>query len=379
MDSRDSAASSPADRSIAWIIRVLQERHRPDGLLRRLLRRVRVLLGWLAAANALALVALFLAFRWWGERSPILGFLLYLPAQLWLLPSLFLAAPCLLVRPRLALLNVACAAGVVIVLMDFHWGSAAETVKPTLTVVTNNRGQDNGQSLTPFLQAENPDLLILQEDGRAAAFARAFPDRFCVSHGEFTLVSKFPIKESGFLTSPTWEGSPIAAWFLVDCRGQPLMVYNVHLPTPRNELNKLRGRALVATALPLPSARMTDFRERARKIWQERVTLAAALAAILEKESRPAIIAGDFNMPPAGHVRSLFGRALHDTFAERGRGFGFTFPGVTRNPISLFGPWLRIDYAFSNQRLQPIYVRTEAQRHSQHRAVAARFIMTDAK
>jgi hypothetical protein len=79
-------------------------------------------------------------------------------------------------------------------------------------------------------------------------------------------------------------------------------------------------------------------------------------------------------MPSNGHIRRIFSGELRDAFAECGRGYGFTFPGFTRNPLSLFQPWLRLDYLFAGRGFRPCYVRTEPGRPSQHRAVAAGFV-----
>ena len=42
---------------------------------------------------------------------------------------------------------------------------------------------------------------------------------------------------------------------------------------------------------------------------------------------------------------------MTDAFTRAGRGWGLTFPGVTRNPLTVFGPWLRLDYFFVGPRL----------------------------
>lgn len=312
--------------------------------------------------------------RWWGEEIPALGFFLYIPQQFWLLPAVVLAPISALFRPATILVYAMCFFVDVVFLMGFRWSPHTRPpTGPTITVVTNNRGQDNGTSLMPFLEAEKPDILVCQEDGRGDAFSRVFPDRFCLSHGEFTIVSKFPIKNSGLLESPNWEGGAVAAWFEVEFQGEPLMVYSVHMPTPRSELYKMRGPGLIAATLPLPGNRFAKFKEQSDALWKGRVKLATELAAVFAKDSRRQIIAGDFNMPRPGRIYPMFGSLLHDSFEECGRGCGFTLPGVTRNPLSLYGPWMRIDYVFANRRFRPYYVRTELHRHSQHRAVAARF------
>ena len=102
------------------------------------------------------------------------------------------------------------------------------------------------------------------------------------------------------------------------------------------------------------------------------------LLSVFQHEKRPFLAVGDFNMPDHGYAYHLFAGQLTDAAKRAGRGYGFTLPGTTRNPLSLFGPWLRIDYIFSSAALKPIYCRTEDWRKSQHRAVAARLTMKPA-
>ena len=90
-------------------------------------------------------------------------------------------------------------------------------------------------------------------------------------------------------------------------------------------------------------------------------------------ETDPVIVAGDFNLPARGQAYHRFAQDLTDTFEARGRGYGFTFPGRTRNPFSLFGPWLRLDLVFVSRDWRVLSSLVEPKRPSQHRAVVATF------
>jgi endonuclease/exonuclease/phosphatase (EEP) superfamily protein YafD len=149
------------------------------------------------------------------------------------------------------------------------------------------------------------------------------------------------------------------------------MVYNVHLPTPRRELRSSRGGILLH--------RLTGRRQPAydalQASWEGRVELAREFAALIDREQQPCIVAGDFNMPHSGYVYRVFSGHLQDAFGQAGRGFGYTLPGTTRNPLSLFGPWLRLDYIFCSSDFQIASARTEPTRKSQHRAVSAALVL----
>jgi endonuclease/exonuclease/phosphatase (EEP) superfamily protein YafD len=110
-----------------------------------------------------------------------------------------------------------------------------------------------------------------------------------------------------------------------------------------------------------------------REWLQERLRLARALAKVLAEEKYPMLVGGDFNTPDHGYIYHLFAGEMADAFTHAGRGWGLTFPGSTHNPISFFGPWLRIDYFFTGRGWRVTECRPEPGGKSQHKAVFARF------
>ncbi|MBA2594298.1 MAG: endonuclease/exonuclease/phosphatase family protein [Gammaproteobacteria bacterium] len=82
---------------------------------------------------------------------------------------------------------------------------------------------------------------------------------------------------------------------------------------------------------------------------EARIQLAQKLMERLRSEKHPFLVVGDFNAPSPGYIRRIFSAELTDAAAAKGRGYGLTFPGATLNPLSLFGPWLRIDYIFASK------------------------------
>ena len=108
---------------------------------------------------------------------------------------------------------------------------------------------------------------------------------------------------------------------------------------------------------------------------QERPRLVHGLLGEIKKEQSPVIIAGDLNMASWGYTYSSLTVTLTDAFGERGQGTGFTFPGVTRNPLTGFGPWLRLDYILCDDALRPYYAKTEPASRAQHRAVVAGLVL----
>ena len=167
----------------------------------------------------------------------------------------------------------------------------------------------------------------------------------------------------------------MAAWFELEVReGQSFVIYNVHLPTPREAIRaNLFGGALYGI-VGIPGTGWGDERRRREEFWQGRIDLADQLLAHLEAETKPYLVVGDFNMPARGHIYRKVASNHIDAHRVAGNGYGFTFPGKTRNPLGLFRPWLRLDYLFAGKGWKIEYCETERRgRGSQHQSVVARF------
>ena len=305
---------------------------------------------------------------WWG-LSPFL----YLPFHVWLLPLVPLVPAAWFYTRRTLSFLAACVFWFVLFFAGFRFGLGSREAEPgsaCVTVLTNNIGQSHRQSMAEFVKETDPDVIVLQDAaGRGPWYRRVRPDRSVVASGEFVVISRFPISRSWLPQMPKWRLPPVAA-FQIEWPGRPFTLYAVHLPTPRHDLYGLRGRGFLAEAFRGGSAhRISQYAEAMRA----RVEVARSLSEAIAAEKGPVLVAGDFNAPSWGYVHSLFAAPLTDAFSATGRGFGFTFPGDTVNPLTGFGPWLRLDCLFCNNGWQPLWCKVELARRSQHRAVAARF------
>ena len=377
-DPSPKKGSTPEQESrspIEWLLdrldRLWKERKQPGGGVQWLLKWIRRSLILVTVSYLVLLILILLALEYHGERNLTLCFLLYAPPLGWLLPIIPLAPLCLLFCPRVALAYLAAVPILLFGYMDYNWTSGRAPSGPSLKIMTNNIGQKGKTSLTPFIEAEKPDVIALQEAGRARQFAGAYPDFNVAAHGEFTLISRHPILKSGFVREVMWHGQPAAAWFEIEFEGSPLVIYNVHIPSPRGDLNKLAGRGMALGLLGFMGGRIGEVRKEYQETWDQRVEFAVALAGVMESDPRPTLAVGDFNMPNHGVAYRRMTSELKDAFAETGKGFGFTVPGATRNPLSLFGPWMRLDYIMTGKGFAPANCRIEPYRASQHRAVVA--------
>ena len=363
----------PVNRLGNALIAVGESLKRREGR-RRLYRRLRRLHRWLAGFCLTVLLVFLLAVGWIGERNIFTAFFLFLPGQVWLLPLAACAGASLLMLDWKLL-------GVVLLGILAHcwlflgWeisGGKSPEGGRQLTVMTFNRGQRGG-SLRPFKDVHRPDILAMQEAAhRSGSYLKAEGyGEFTHGEdiGEFMLLSRFPIRDKGLVRVPVEGGSVgVAAWFSVDFEGEEIVVYNVHLPTPREQLLAFRRGAFLRGLWPFSAAAKSY-----QAFWDRQIVLAEGLLAHIATESRPVIVVGDFNTPDKGYIYRLLCRQLRDSHEEAGAGFGWTFPGHTRNPLSLCGPLLRIDHQFAGSGWRVLESTVEPPRKSQHLAVAAKF------
>jgi hypothetical protein len=234
-----------------------------------------------------------------------------------------------------------------------------------------------GTSLRPYINQVDPDLICLQESGRAHRYARAagyepYHDN-CVNQSEFDLLSKLPVTGSGLLFYTTSNGrrSRAGAWFTVDYQGTEVVIYQTHPRSPRDTLYLSPG--VVVYGL-LDLSPINPWREQVSErmgYWHGRREHFEHLVTILEQEDRPFLLVGDFNMVDRGFFYDMFAGFLQDTHEAAGSGYGYTFPG-TGGGIYTFGqPFLRIDYIFASPHWEVLHADVEAGRGSQHRALAA--------
>lgn len=303
---------------------------------------------------------LMLGLHLWGQRNLTTAALMYLPPLLWVAPTLFLV----FIAP---LFNWKSLFPLLLLVAWFFWGHLdyqlfaappADTSKAAgggLRLLTWNRGQGKAASLQNWVAALKPDLVSLQESPGASYYQGKtgyldFPH--VAETGELILLSRWPIRQTeSIATVSSHHGAatrPIASRFVIDFPGRPVVVYNVHLPSPRDALMSYGRGAFLWGIIGFPGSPWESKKLQYQKFWDDQIDAAHQIAERARAEKDPVLVLGDFNTPAYGPIYREFSDFLTDSHRAVGQGCGFTFPGDTRNPVALFRPWLRLDQVFGS-------------------------------
>jgi len=328
------------------------------------------------ARAAVALIvagAVLLSIGYWlgPERFWSLALALYLPYPVPLLPAL----GGILISLALGWVwRVAALLGLALILapvmgLELNTGDDAQGRKPVRVLTYNVKaylaaGRPDGfAQLAQEIRRHRPDIVALQDANEPSVLQRlgigpvatltALPYRY--AFGQFTLASRFPLRECAPSTNAAGEFTDTWVRCIVDIGGREVDLYSAHLPTPRQGLNAARTEALdgVEDWEQNVAARMARARD-----------LAKAVAA----RSRPAIVAGDLNAPPPSlAVRTLLDTGLRDAFGRAGIGFGYTYGHALRPGFS----FLRLDHVLVSTEIGVAACVVGSETASEHRPVIA--------
>ena len=366
-------------RVIVWVGQSIQRVGESESLpqwLGGLFVRVCRYIGILYAS---VLLVLFLACRLIGEQNITTAFLLFVPPIVWFLPLAVLLPALAFGNKKVLLPLVGLVAILMMVWLDWRPtlvdSPASGSRDGEIRVLTYNRGQHRNESLQPFKNLIEPDIILLQEAAhRAKRYGQdpSYQEFVAVADsGEHTILSRHPIRTTSLVPSPSRSNRDVAARFVVDWEGREISLYSVHLLTPRDVLSGYARGGFLWGILGIPGSAWEQNRTARQKFWDQQIEDIKAVLTAAEADPNPVILAGDFNSPSLGYIHRMITQRWKDAHEEAGNGFGFTFPGVTRNPLSFGGPWMRIDYILFGNDWEAVSCITEEGRTSQHRAVAA--------
>lgn len=332
-------------------------------LVKGALRLLRLAVRLTVLLYLIALAAVALSISHFGQANVTTATLMYLPSPIWLLPGVALLLPSLLFDRKSFLLLIISGGFFFTSHLNYQWRSERPLEDPEpfekLRLLSWNRGQSGSTSLSTLKAGLKPDFILLQDArGRAARYrldANYREFREFVDTGEFAMISRWPVLASENLTMNGDNGSVVtlgAARFVTVYAGTRIILYSIHLPSPRDALEATGRGAFLLGILGLPGTSLETKKLHYQAFWDGQMLKAAEILRRIRQETDPVIIAGDFNTPALGPVYKLYADIFQDAHLQAGSGFGHTFPGDTRNPIALFQPWLRLDQMFASQDWQ---------------------------
>jgi endonuclease/exonuclease/phosphatase (EEP) superfamily protein YafD len=328
-----------------------------------------------AAAYLASVLAVALLLGWVGESWWVTTVGLYLP-------RVVLAAPLPVLAPALWWLRswrllVGQGVGLLVVafpLMGLNVPSPGfpDRSAPTLRVLSYNVDSSLGgvDAVVAEVERYSPDVAFLQEIGQTVELTRAMQARYPTVRvsGQFLSASRYPIVSEVDPERFPFDGRQRTPRFLEQTMETTLgrvAFYNMHPISPRDDFYALRGRGLRREILSghLFSG---DAGPNIRANAELRARQVQSSADAAARESGPAIIAGDTNLPGLSVVFRRHLSRFQDGFVKAGWGFGYTYPDDKRP-----GPWMRIDRILANDALRFVRFRVGQSRASDHLCVVA--------
>ena len=339
---------------------------------------------WLLILNGVyaAILAAITILNWLGPDRFWLGALnLYLPQAMWALPGWVLLLLTWRIDRFWVWLPFFCVLWVLGPVMGYNWNlrqGRAEASGVSLRVMTWNikYGKHDLKPLIEEIERCRPDLVLFQDAVGAGRgpLADYFLRWQVQSKGQYLIASRYPLSAAEVHELPH---SGTTKQFFLRCKvrigSEEVSLYNVHFKTPRRSLNAFRKAKGGAGHIPKAIDRFNN--NVALRLDQAR-----ALAGYLAAEKGEVIVAGDMNAPDASMVcGALRGAGLKDAFAERGRGYGYTYGHfLLKNRLPwLRVSWMRIDHVMTSSGFlgQRCWAGTGGA--SDHRPVIADFILKE--
>ncbi|MFA6546071.1 MAG: endonuclease/exonuclease/phosphatase family protein [Limisphaerales bacterium] len=348
-------------------------------VLARLMMWARWIMTALTVIYCVGFVGLLYGLEFLAEDHQFLSTMMYAPPWVWLLPIIPLGFLAIFIYARLLIPLALCFPVMIFAFMDLRWHNHGRPLGPSFKVVTNNIGQDHNKSFRAFADLQKADIIALQDasaSGRGPAFAKDYPDRYVAGKDQFILISKYPVRAADVLPmpDPVDPRQRVAAWFELDVDGRALLVFTVHMPTPRSQLMAMKSPSALLSMLGKSTGFSGQIHEENVRFFKNQQELARQIVKITRLAKAPFIVCGDFNVPTHGIIYHLYRDNWIEAFNVRGQGEGATFPGDAKLPA-----WLRLDNIYcSKTGLRPIHAEVEEGRPSQHRCMAATFEFTDA-
>lgn len=303
--------------------------------------------------------------RWWWSALNQ-----YLPQWFWLCPAVGLGVWFWRVHRRATWVPCLLALWVVFPIMDFRWSFhpvLAETAKGTnLRVMTYNvkNGHYGQAEMTQNIRDAQADIVLLQQahgtykEGLAEYFSKGW---YVQNIDQYIFASRYPITEVSLRDLSVEPIHLVALRCRLRIKERDVVVYNVHLLSPRSVLSVLKGGRSHFMELMYANNRVRQLQ-------------AMRLSYYLKQEYGPVILTGDLNAPAQSIVNDEMQEAnLYNAFNLAGRGYGYTYGHIS--PFK--HDYVRIDHIFLSKHIVTRNCWTGSAQGSDHRPVLADLFLPD--
>jgi vancomycin resistance protein VanJ len=303
----------------------------------------------------------------------------YLPQLLWAVPGVALLILLFRAQSNWCWLPAICVLWVLGPIMGLKLPLKSAEAAPgqqRLRVMTWNikYGSYDLAPLMAELSKSRPDVVLFQDANYAMSGPlRDYFREWQVRHqGQYVIASRFPLSELEERDLPNFGHKKES---FLRCRvylgPTAVTLYNVHFKTPRRSLDAFRSARHQPWYLP-------EAVERLKHNVRTRFLQAGTISQYVRQEPGPVIVAGDFNSPDHSLVgATLRSAGLHDAFAERGGGYGYTYGHLLlkhRLPWLQLS-WMRIDHIMLSPGFVTERCWTGTGKASDHRPVIADLLL----
>lgn len=231
------------------------------------------------------------------------------------------------------------------------------------------RGKKNQKEadFKQFLKEHHPDIILCQETSKTVAKYIADQLQFHYSGQKSkkatgtSIISRYPILKSD--QQKFYKSGNSYAWADIEVSGKTIRFFSIHL---QSNAVSVETKELSKD----PDLKKTKTWARIRRIFalyrmtaKQRTAQAREVQQLAQKSPYPVIFAGDFNDPALSNSYHILAERKKDTFTERGKGWGTTYPGMSLN--------LRIDYILVPNSFKPLNHKILSVPFSDHYPVMA--------
>lgn len=202
---------------------------------------------------------------------------------------------------------------------------------------TNNKLEQDFQQ---FLSTHKPDVMLCQETSRTIAkyLADSLHYNHTVNKSKLSIgtaiISKYPIIK--YDLQRFYKSGNSYTWADIKIKNDTIRFFSLHLQSNAISLETQKLSEDSDLKKPKTWSRIRRIFALYRMTAKQRTAQATEVKQLAQKSPYPVVFCGDFNDPALSNTYHILSENKIDSFTERGKGTGTTYPGMSLN--------LRIDY-----------------------------------